>query len=131
MLFLDNEIQPLPGERVVIFAARQGGRVGGTGGGFQDGKLRLGDRCAGFVNPGQGVVVVRGANIDQSALVLDGSGVGGLGGVDHVGHLLDFRNERRISVDGIFPDLISIGSQVDLGVAIIVENAILFGVQVA
>ena len=41
--------------------------------------------------------------------------------------LLDF----RITIDGVFPDLPGVGGQIDLGVAVVVEDAVLLGVQVA
>ena len=55
----------------------------------------------------------------------------GFRGVDHIGKIGDDFLERRVAVDGVFPDLEGEGTEIDFVVGLAVENSGLLREQIA
>src|ERR1022692_671095 len=127
-------------ERMVIGQARERGCGRFASGGAQYFVLRFRDRATFFVQPGERVVAIGGADVDHDAggrlrasrgNAFGGNGGQGLGGKDNTGQIGDSLLERWISVAGVFPNLVSQRREVHFVVRRIVEDAGLFSEEVA
>ena len=129
-LLLGDQLDRALDQAVVILAPGQGRLPGSAGGGLEDRELRVGDAPALGIHPGQRVVALAGAQVDEGA----GRGLLALDvparGVDDVGEGRDLALERRIVVDGVLPDLVGVGGQVDVAVGVAVEDARLLVVEI-
>ena len=76
-----------------------------------------------FVYPGQSVVAFGRADIHQHALRLLRTWHVWFGRVDHIREIRNDLLQRWVAVNGIFPDLEGIGTQVYFGVRVAIENA--------
>src|SRR5262249_54144746 len=92
--------------------------------------LGLGDAVTVAVDPGQRVIALSGAEVDENAFGGRAGGRVRLGRVDDVGQLLDRLLQAGVGGDGVVPDLIGVGREVDLVVGLAVEQPRFLGVQV-
>ncbi len=115
----------------MVLAPEQGLGIRWAGGGLEDGELGLSNRVASFVHPGQGIVALGCAGVHQDAGGRAGERGMGLGGVNDIGQGLNPGGQTGVGVGGILPDLIGEGGKVHLRVAVVIKDAIPFGVEIA
>ena len=120
----------LADQGVVGLVPRQGRRAGRTFGGAQNLEPALGDAPAVAVHPDQGVVPLRGAQVDERARRTPRRLVVGPGGIHHRRQVLYRLRERRVRRGGVPPDLPGVRGEVDVRLVAAVENACLLVVQV-
>ena len=90
----------------------------------------FGDASPSIINPGQRVIALRRAHIDEHPFRLLAGGIVRARGVHHVRQLLDGLLEGGVGVGGVLPDLVGVGGEVDLAVGVAVQDARLLVVEV-
>src|SRR5262249_4022335 len=121
LLLLGHQLYALADEVMVVEETRPRRRVRRAGGGVQDGALGLCDAVAVAVNPRERVVALGGAEVDENAFGSRGRSRVRLGREDDVGQLLDGLLQAGVGSNGVIPNLVSLGREVDLVVGLAIE----------
>ena len=130
LFFVDDEFHRAFDQLMVIFLSRQTGSVGLTFGGAQNVELRFSNCFAILIHPGERIVAFMRSHVGEHT-----SGrvsVGLWASVENTtgGSSVISLFESWVSVDGVLPNLVSVGCEVDFGVGVAIQDAGLFVVKI-
>ena len=123
-LLLFGEVSDGPFDKIVVVREPGNSRCSRSAfGGLQDAVLGIRDAVTFGVYPGEGVRARGCLEVDEHALVAIFLRLKLPGGVDDVRHIRNRLLEGRICINGVLPDLVGVGRQVDLRILLAVEEA--------